>query len=324
MACSRKGRATATLTTGTAAANVVALAQTHLGNELRGLLAGAGCFVFWGLVAVYWKQLGHVPPVELVLHRTVWSFGFLVWLLRRRGRLGRLVEVWRDRRLLLPNLLSGGLLMGNWLVFLWAVEQRQLLEASLGYFLVPLFHVGAGYLLLGERPRPWQWLSILMAIAGVGWLLVGVGHVPWVALLLVGTWGPYGLVRKSSPMGALDGLAMETLLFTPVAIVWLGWLAVRGSGALGQLGGWDTVLLLSSGWITSVPLVWFAYAAARIPMTTLGLLQYLSPSLQFLLGWLVYGEALEGGQLPGYVAIWCGLSIYVAEGWWSRRLRRAV
>lgn len=297
-----------------------ALADSRVATDPRGLLAGAGCFVFWGLVAIYWKQLHHIAPFELVLHRTVWSFAFLVWLLRRRGRLGQVVAALRDRRRLLPNVLSGSLLMGNWLVFLWAIEQGQLLETSLGYFLVPLFHVAAGYFVFGERPRPLQWLAIAAAVAGVGWLLVGVGHVPWIALLLVGTWGPYGLVRKRSPMGAIDGLAVETLLFTPLAIGWLGWLAATGGGALGHVGAWDTVLLLSSGWITSVPLVWFGYAAARIPITTLGLLQYVSPSLQFLLGWLVYGEVLDGGRLPGYVAIWIGLAIYVGEGWWARRV----
>ncbi len=288
-------------------------------TSTRGLFAGAGCFVFWGLVAVYWKQLHHIASFELVVHRTVWSLLFLLGVLWRQGRLPQVLAALRQPRLLLVNMVSGTLLMGNWLVFLWAVDQGQLLEASLGYFLVPLFHVGAGYLFLGERPRRLQWVAIAFAAVGVLWLLIGVGHVPWVALLLIGTWGPYGLVRKKSPMGGLDGLAVETLLFTPPAIAYLVWLAAHGEGALGHVDAWDTVLLLSSGWVTSVPLVWFAYAAARIPISALGLLQYIAPSLQFLLGWLVYHEVLVLAQLPGYGCIWLGLVVYSAEGLWVRR-----
>ena len=275
--------------------------------------------MFWGLVAIYWKQLHHVESLELVAHRTVWSLLFLLAVLWRQGRLPQVLGALRDRRLLAVNVLSGTLLMGNWLVFLYAVESGQLLETSLGYFLVPLFHVAAGYLFFGERPRPLQWLAIALAAAGVAWLLLGVGHVPWVALLLVGTWGPYGLARKKSSMGGLDGLAVETLLFTPLALGYLLWKGWSGSGALGHVGVFDTVLLLCSGWITSVPLVWFAYAAARIPITTLGLLQYISPSLQFLLGWLVYHEVLDAAQLPGYACIWLGLVVYSGEGIWRRQ-----
>lgn len=285
----------------------------------RVLLAATGCFVFWGLVAVYWKQLHDIGSLELVVHRTVWSMLFLSVMLWRRGRLPFVFAALRDRRLLLVNVLSGSLLMGNWLLFLYAVDHGELLEASLGYFLVPLFQVAAGYLFLQERPRRLQWLSILFAAAGVLWLLLGVGHVPWVALLLVGTWGPYALVRKKSPMGALDGLAVETLLFTPFAIGYLAWLAWHGEGALGRVSAWETGLLLCSGWITAVPLVWFAYAAARIPISTLGLLQYIAPSLQFLLGWLLYHEPLDPAKLPGYVCIWLGLAIYSGEGMYARR-----
>lgn len=290
-----------------------------------GLFAGLGCFAFWGLVAVYWKWLHAIEPLELVAHRTVWSLGFLLAVLWRRGRLGEIGATLRSGRLLAINALSSGLLMGNWLVFLWAVEHGSLLEVSLGYFLVPLFHVTVGFLFLHERPRPAQWLAILVAAAGVGWLVVAAGRLPWIALLLVGTWGPYGFVRKRSPMGALDGLTVETLLVAPFAAGWLVWLAATGRGALGHSGAVDTVLLLCSGWITSVPLVWFGFAASRIPISTLGLLQYVSPSLQFLLGWLVYGEPLDAARLPGFLCIWAALVVYGAEGWVvGRRLERRV
>lgn len=283
-------------------------------ERLRGLLAGAGSFVFWGGVAVYWKQLGHVDPLELVLHRTVWSAVFLLALLGLRGQLTGLWRVLHNRRQMGTLVLSGSLLMGNWLVFLWAVEQGRLIETSLGYFLVPLCHVVLGYCLLGERPRRLQWAAIGAGALGVGWLLWRGGAVPWVALLLVGTWAPYGYVRKRAGVGALDGLCLETLLFVPLAVAWLGWLAATGRGALGHLSGYDTVLLLCSGWITAVPLLWFGYAAARIALVTLGFLQYISPSLQFLLGWLAYGEVLDPVRLQGFTGIWIGLGLYSLDG----------
>jgi chloramphenicol-sensitive protein RarD len=306
------------LTTSAGAANVRALvprAPVHPAHR-SGLLAGAGCFLFWGLVPIFWKQLGHVDAVELVAQRTVWSLLFLLVVLASQARLRVVLQVFTSRRLLAVNALTGALLMGNWLAFLWAIGRGQLLEASLGYFLVPLFHVAAGALLHGERPRPLQWLAIALAAVGVGWLIVAVGHLPWMALLIAVTWALYGVVRKRSPMPALDGLAVETLLFTPPA---LGWLVVHGGGALARGGFVDALMLVSSGWITAIPLVWFAFAAARIPLTTLGLLQYLSPSIQFVLGWLVYRESFDGGRAQGFAWIWAGLLVYVLEGLRHRR-----
>lgn len=292
-------------------------------ERVRGLVAGAGSFVFWGGVAVYWKLLGGIDPLELVLHRTLWSAAFLLGLLGLRGQLRQLWQVVRDRRKVVALLVSGSLLMGNWLVFLWAVEHNALLETSLGYFLVPLCHVALGGLLLGERPRRLQWLAIAAGALGVGWLLWRSGAVPWIALLLVGTWAPYGYVRKRAGVGALEGLCLETLWFVPLALGWLGWLAATGRGALGHLGVGDTALLLCSGWITAVPLLWFGYAATRIALTTLGFLQYISPSLQFLLGWLAYGEALDRDRLWGFVWIWFGLGLYSLDGLWLQA-RRAI
>jgi chloramphenicol-sensitive protein RarD len=279
----------------------------------RGVLAAFGAFTFWGLVPAYWKLLDHVGAVELMAHRTVWSVLFLVAVLAWRRQLPLLRSAVATKHLLMLNVTSGTLLMLNWWLFLWAVNNGHVLAASLGYFLVPLFNVAAGCLFFHERPRRLQWLAVALAAAGVAFLLVGVGHVPWIALGIVATWGGYGLVRKRSPMGALDGLTVETLLYTPFAVAYLGWLASEGGGLLGRGTAVDHTLCVCSGWITAVPLVWFGFAAARIRLTTLGLMQYIAPSLQFLLGWLVYREDFDSGRLVAYVLIWCGLACYTAD-----------
>ena len=285
----------------------------------RGALAATACFVVWGLIAAYWKLLAHVGSLELISHRAVWSLVFLVGLLAWQGRLGPVKAALTDRRALAYNAATGTLLMLNWLAFIWAVNHDHILESSLGYFLVPLCNVASGYLFLQERLRPVQWVAIGLAAAGVLVLLAGVGHVPWVALVIALTWTGYGLVRKKSPMGAIDGLTVETLLLTPLLGGYLLWLAVQGGGALGHASARDHVLLISGGCITAVPLVWFAYGARRIRLTTLGLLQYIAPSLQFLLGWLVYREPLDATRFQAYALIWAGLVLYSADSFWSQR-----
>lgn len=292
---------------------------SHHPEAGRGTLAAVACFTVWGLIAVYWKQLGHVPALELIAHRAVWSLAFLLGILAWQGRLGAVTAALRDRRALAYNAATGALLMLNWLAFIWAVNHGHVLESSLGYFLVPLSNVATGYLILHERPRRLQWAAIAFATAGVLLLLLRAGRLPWVALTIVITWGGYSLIRKKSPMGALDGLAVETLLFSPLAAGYLLWLAFQGAGALGHVGARDHVLVLSAGWITAIPLVWFAYAALRIRLTTLGLLQYIAPSLQFLLGWLVYREPFDSAQFQAFALIWCGLLIYSADSFWSQR-----
>jgi chloramphenicol-sensitive protein RarD len=287
----------------------------------RGALAGIACFLFWGLIAVYWKLLVHVDPGELIAHRTVWSLVFLLLVLAVQGRLDRVTAVFRDRRLLAVNFISGALLLSNWLAFIWAVISGHVVESSLGYFLVPLCHLAVGRIWWRERLRRPQQLAVAMAAVGVLWLLLSADQVPWIVFALALSWSGYGIVRKRSPMGSIDGLAVETLLFVPLAIGYLALRCVRGDGALFRLGIVDHLLLLSSGWITAIPLVLFAYAAARIRLGTLGLLQYISPSLQFLLGWLAYGEPVAS-RLPACICIWLGLLVYGAEGFMVQRRNR--
>jgi chloramphenicol-sensitive protein RarD len=296
----------------------LALAPPHP-EARRGALAAVGAFTFWGLIPVYWKWLAHISSVELIMHRAVWSLAFLLGVLGWQKQLGLIWQAFRSKRLIGLNLATGSLLMANWLTFIWAVNNGHILDSSLGYFLVPLLNVAAGFIFYHERPRPLQWLAIALAAAGVGWLLVRVDHVPWASFVIAGTWSAYGLIRKKSPMGALDGLTVETLLFLPLTAGYLVWLAAQGGGALGHVSARDHVLVLCSGWITAIPLVWFAYGARRIRLTTLGLLQYIGPSLAFLLGWLVYHEPFDGLRAVSFGLIWAGLACYSADSFWSQR-----
>lgn len=292
---------------------------SHSPEARRGALAALSAFTFWGLAAVYWKQLRHVGAVELIAHRSLWSLAFLFAALGWQGRTSLVWNAFKSWRTLGLNAATGTLLFANWLSFVWAVNHDQVLESSLGYFLVPLCNVAAGYFFFHERLRPPQWIAVGLAAAGVAFLLLGVKHVPWIALTIAFTWSGYSLIRKKSPMGALDGLTVETLLLAPFVATYLLWLAARGEGALGHVGVWDHALVLSSGWITAIPLVWFAYAALRIRLTTLGLFQYISPSLQFVLGWLVYREPFDAGRFAAFALIWCGLAVYTADSFWSQR-----
>lgn len=293
--------------------------QPHHPEAARGALAATACFAFWGLIPVYWKWLDHVAALELIAHRAVWSLVFLVGILAWQRRLGVIAATLRDPRALRYNFITGALLLLNWLAFIWAVNNGRVLESSLGYFLVPLFNVAMGFIVFHERPRPTQWMAIALAAGGVAFLLVGVGKVPWVAITIVLTWGMYSMVRKKSPMEALDGLTVETLLFLPLAAGYLLWLAAHGRGALGHVSAVDHALIFCAGWITAVPLLWFAYGARRIRMTTLGLLQYIAPSVQFLLGYFLYREAFDERQFTAYGLIWCGLIVYTADSFWSQR-----
>jgi len=296
----------------------LALAPPHP-EARRGALAAVGAFTVWGIIPVYWKLLVAISPVELIMHRAFWSLVFLLGVLRWQGRLGAVGAAFRSARTLGFNLATGTLLMGNWLTFIWAVNHGHILDSSLGYFLVPLFNVAAGFLFFHERLRPLQWLAIALAAGGVAWLLFRVDHVPWVALLIVATWSGYGLIRKKSPMGALDGLTVETLLYLPLTAGYLIWLAAHGRGALGHVSATDHVLVLCSGWITAIPLVWFAYGAVRLRLTTLGLLQYIAPSLAFLVGWLLYDEPFDALRAVSFGLIWGGLACYSADGFWTQR-----
>ncbi len=288
-------------------------------NASRGALAAAVGFLIWGLVPLYWKQLADINPVELITHRITWSLVFLLAVVGGQRNFPALRTAFKNGRLVALNLLSSALLAANWTVYVWAVNSGHVIESSLGYFLVPLVNVALGSLLLQERLRPLQWTAIGCAALGVSFLLFRVGHVPWIALSLAGTWAGYGLLKKKSTLGAITGLTVETLLLFPLAAGLLLWWHHTGQGALGRVDAWQHVLVLAVGVVTAVPLLLFAYGAQRIRLTTLGLLQYLAPTVQFLLGYFLYREPFDGSRLQAYGLIWLGLALYSADGFWSQR-----
>ncbi|PTY08526.1 EamA family transporter RarD [Opitutaceae bacterium EW11] len=293
-------------------------------HSLPSLLSATGGYLIWGLFPLYWKQLRGIDATELIAHRMVWALAFLSVVLAVQGRWGEMLRALRSPKTSGANLTSGALLTANWLVYVWGVNAGHVIECSLGYFLVPLLNVLLGRFLLHERLRPAQLAAIALATAGVGLLVWHVGRPPWIALALAITFGLYGLMRKRSPLGPLLGLGAETLLLAPVAI---GFLLLRwhdGTGALGRVGPGMTAWLLSTGVVTAVPLLLFARGARGLRFTTLGFLQYLTPTCQFLLGWLVYAEPLDPVRAAAFGVIWAGLATYSADALWSANSRRSA
>ncbi|OGB07737.1 MAG: transporter [Burkholderiales bacterium RIFCSPHIGHO2_12_FULL_65_48] len=284
-----------------------------------GILYAALAYIAWGLFPLYFKQVADVPSLEVVMHRTLWSLVFVFGVLMVRRQWSWMGTVLRQPKVLAAFVLSALLLSGNWLTYVWAVQNQHVVDASLGYFILPLVNVALGFVFLRERPRPGQWMAVAVAAAGVLWLAVQAGRLPWIALVLALSFGFYGLLRKVAVLGALEGLALETLVLAPVAAVVLGWWAWQGQGALVQGTPATVGWLLLAGPMTAVPLLLFAAGARLIPMSTLGILQYISPSLQFALGVWLFHEPFEPARLVGFVLIWAALLVYSMEGWWTRR-----
>ena len=284
-----------------------------------GIVYAALAYIAWGLFPLYFKQLAGVPAFEVVMHRTLWSLVFLLGVLLVRRHWAWLPALWRQPRVLGAFALSAVLLSGNWLTYVWAVQNQHVVDASLGYFILPLVNVALGCVFLRERPRPGQWLAVAVAAAGVLWLAVQGGRLPWIALVLALTFGFYGLLRKVAVLGALEGLTLETLMLAPVAAIVLGWWTWHGQGALAHADVATLGWLVLAGPLTAAPLLLFAAGARRIPMATLGILQYISPTLQFALGVWVFNEAFEPGRVVGFALIWTALLIYSVEGWRVRQ-----
>lgn len=287
----------------------------------RGALAAALCYLAWGLVPLYWHQLASVPATELVAHRLVWSLVFVAAALWWRGGFGEVRAALVPGRSLAINLLSSLLLTGNWLVYVWGVNHGHVIECSLGYFLVPLLNVALGRWVLHEQLRPAQVIAIGLAVLGVAIQVWQVGHLPWIALALALTFGGYGLLRKRSPLGPLTGLAVETTLLAPAAAAFLVWHEFKNGGALGHASAAVQALVLSTGVVTAIPLLLFAFGARRIRLTTLGLLQYIAPTVQFILGLAVCHEPFARDRLLAFSVIWAGLVLYTVDNLRAQRAR---
>jgi len=289
-----------------------------------GLAAAALSYAIWGLFPLYFHALGSIDAFEIVLHRSLWSFAFVWLVLLLLHRWEWLARIARDPRSWAQFAASATLLSGNWLLYVWAVNHGHVLDASLGYFVTPLVNVVLGTWVLKERPRPGQWAAIALAAAGVLWLTVSLGRPPWIALGLAASFGCYGLLRKTAPLGALEGLALETLVIAPVAIGALALIGAQRGGVFAGIEGTSIAWLLFAGPLTAVPLLLFAFGARRISLGTLGVLQYLAPTLQFLLARWFFHEPLAPARFVGFVVIWIALALYSIEGVaWMRRRRAA-
>jgi chloramphenicol-sensitive protein RarD len=272
-----------------------------------GLLQGVLAYGLWGIVAAYWKLLADVDPIELIAHRALWGLIAFAAIVVVAGRWSAFVAALRDLRLVGVMALSGALLAVNWTVFVSATIHGHLLDASLGYFINPLVSVALGMLVLRERLTRLQWVAIALATVGVALLTWRAGRVPWVALVLAATFGLYGLVRKTARVDALVGSTVETVLLAPIAAIYLAWL---GGGAIADAGAREFALIAGTGVVTAVPLVLFTSAARRLPLSTVGFLQYLAPTGQFLLAVLAFGEPLAHDRLLAFGWIWAGLVVF--------------
>ncbi|WP_110517838.1 EamA family transporter RarD [Herpetosiphon llansteffanensis] len=284
----------------------------------RGILYAAGAYACWGFFPLYWKMLSSVPALEILAHRMAWSLVFVGFLVLVRGQLGQFLQVLRNRRTVLIYATSALLLGINWYVYIWAVNANHVVESSLGYFINPLVNVALGMLFLGERVRRWQGIAIGLATIGVVYLSVALGVLPWIALALAFSFGFYGLIRKTAALDSLHGLALETVVFFGPAAGYLLWLETQGKAAFGHQSWTVTLLLAGAGVVTAIPLLLFASGARQIPMTTLGLLQYINPTMQFSLGVLLYHEPISGAKLIGFAIIWIALALYSLESYLHR------
>jgi chloramphenicol-sensitive protein RarD len=290
----------------------------------RGYAAALAAFGIWGLFPIYLIGLRHVSAMEITAHRIVWSCVFVIGWLAFSGELGRLLDAARRKGVLLRLVASAFFIAVNWVGFAWAVNNHRVLDVSLAYFIGPLLNVLLGIFVLSERLNRTQWLSVAFAAAGVAYLTVVAGHAPWIALMVGSSFAFYGLIRKTVSIDALPGLAIETILLAPLAAAYLVWCEVNGSAALGHAGGVVDTLLLAGGVLTSVPLVLFAFGARQVPYSTIGVLQFIAPSLQLICGLVVFHETLSAERAHGFVLIWIGLAIYIANALWKARPRAAA
>lgn len=285
-----------------------------------GILYGLSAYVLWGMFPLFFKRLQAASAIEVVLHRMVWSLVFVLVVLAVLRRWNWLGDVRRSPALLGKFAVSALLLAGNWLSYVWAVNNGHVLDASLGYFILPLINVALGFIFLHERPRKAQWAAFALAATGVLWMAVQSGHMPWLALLIAMTFGFYGLMRKTATLGALEGMSLETMLLAPLAVVALLWAGPSGPGSQWPAHDAHTWLFfLLSGPVTAIPLLLFAAGARRVPLSTMGFLQYITPSILALMGVFLYGETFAGPRAVGFVFIWVALALYTAEGLWAGR-----
>ncbi|MCY7401712.1 MAG: EamA family transporter RarD [Nocardioides sp.] len=282
-------------------------------DHRRGLMLGALAYVLWGLFPLYWTHLQPAGAVELLAHRVIWSVVVMaiIIVLWRRGP--ALIAVVRDRRTLLLLTVAAVVISVNWGGYIWGVNNGRVVETSLGYFINPLVTVLMGVFVLGEKLRRLQWCAMAVAFTAVVVLALDYGRVPWIALVLAFSFGTYGLAKKQANTGPVESLTFETLVLAPVAAAYVAWLIASGQSNFGSHGGSHAALIMTSGLITAIPLMLFGAAAIRVSMVSMGLLQYLAPTIQFVLGVFYFGEDMPPGRLVGFALVWLALVVFTVE-----------
>jgi len=283
-----------------------------------GVIAAVCAFVFWGMAPVYWKQVGHVPAFEVLCHRVLWSLFFVGILLSARSGWSAFRAIFSSKRTMFLLTISGCLIGGNWGLYIWAVNHGMVLQTSLGYYITPLVSMMLGVAVFKDKIRPIQLCAVFLAVAGVVTQLIMVGELPWVSIVLSVSFALYGLLRKLANVESISGLMFETVLLIPFVLFYLGSLELQGTASFLHIDRLTDFYLIFAGVITSLPLMWFAYAACRLRLTTLGLLQYIAPSLAFMQGIFLFNEPFSMGHLFTFMFIWSALALYSGEGWLQR------
>ena len=290
----------------------------------HGIWYGVGAYVAWGLLPLYWKGIDAVPAGQLIGHRIVWSFLTLAAVISLLNQWSALRAAISRPGVVRMYGLAAVLITINWFIYVWAVNHGFIVETSLGYFINPLVSVVFGVLVFGEELRQWQWIGVALAGGGVLYLTFAYGALPWIAIVLALSFGSYGAVKKKAPLGSIHGLTIETAILLVPAIVYVLYAERAGEGAFLRQGPAVDALLVSTGVVTTVPLLMFASALQRTPLSTMGVLQYIAPTLQLLLGVLVYREPFSRTQLIGFVIVWAGLIVFGLDEWFSRRVPLAA
>jgi chloramphenicol-sensitive protein RarD len=290
-------------------------------DSRRGLIFGATAYTLWGTFPLYWTLLEPGGAIEILAHRIVWSVLTMAVILVLARRVRHVRALLRDRRRLLLIACAAVVISVNWGGYIWGVNNGRVVETSLGYFINPLVTVLMGVLVLGERLRRLQWVAMAIAFVAVVVLTLDYGRPPWVALLLAFSFGTYGLLKKQAGVGAVESITVETMVIAPFAAAYLGWLVMAGQSSFGTHGAGHAFLLTTTGIITAVPLMLFGAAAIRVSMVSLGLLQYLAPTIQFALGLLVFREDMPASRWIGFGLVWVALVIFTVEAVNHRRLQ---
>lgn len=284
-----------------------------MNERQKGIVYTVSSYAVWGILPIYWSWLKEIPSGEILAHRIIWSFLFVLCLWIVSKRMGQVKTVFSSPKQLLTVFLSGLLISANWFIYIWAVNHGHVIESSLGYYINPLLSISLGMMVLREKLTIWQMVSVMVAAMGVLVITVEFGKIPWIAFSLALTFALYGLVKKMVKLDSMVALGMETLMVTPIALIYLMFLQTAGQSSLRQISLATLVLLLCAGIITALPLYWFAQGAKRIPLSMMGFIQYLSPSITLLLGVFLFKEPFTRTHILSFGLIWAALILYTVS-----------